>query len=219
MRDDKSNQEQARTRRKPVSSLTASSVGIASLHIVVGPADTVAIGHCSAACAWQQRAFAGVLDVSFQMPRLDVQRYSFTKPGGANRAWAGVQNAARPTSQSHELVCRDMATLASSCRYGMWPAKPTAWCLFAMEIHLMRTHLNVRFPYPWLPYKYGFRTLGSVSKYGNRGYAGHFPGFLSTVSVHYLEIPSIASSKGKGMNVNRPPAPLFLFTKKGGNCD
>lgn len=70
-----------------------------------------------------------------------------------------------------------------------------------------------------MPYKYGFRTLGAVSKYGNRGYAGHFRGFLSTVSVHYLDIPSTANSEGKGVQVKSSPTPLIHFTKKGGNYD
>lgn len=66
---------------------------------------------------------------------------------------------------------------------------------------------------------YDFRTLGAVSKYGNRGYAGHFRGFLSTVSVHYLDMPSTASSEGNGRKANHPSAPLIHFTKKGENND
>lgn len=187
--------QKAQSRRWPLLGASACRNGIRSVHVIDGAAAPSASGHCYAAHGRgsQQRPAAGVLALPIRGSGVDQQGPDKARPGCAPAAWADFLHPARAATQQNQLVCRDMGAVAPPPGHGCGSAIIAAGRLQAVEEKRVVLYGNRTYE---TPYKYGNRTRRAVSKYGNRTYAVSFLPFLSTDSVHLLDMPSVGQKKG-----------------------
>lgn len=185
----------ARSRRRSVPGFAPRCPAVRSIHFVDRSADAVTARYCHATYGGQceQRPLAGFLALFVGGSRLDKQGPYKAQPACSTGARPRVLHQAGPTSKQDKLVRSHMGAVAPSSRHGLRCSSTAARCLSTVDekraaLYGYRTYAH--------PYRYGYRTRRVVSKYGYRTYALSFWPFLSTESVHLLDMPSVGLKKG-----------------------
>lgn len=186
--------QKAQSGRWPLPSAPSCCSRVRGVHIVERSADKTAIGHRDAADCWRRKQWSltGILALSFRGSWVDQQGSNKAWSGCAAGSWINFLYATGAPTQQDQLVRRHLGFVASSSRHGCRPAIIASRRLQVVEkkhfdLYGIRTNSH--------PYKYVNRTKRGVRKYGSRSYKLNFMAFLSTDSVHLLDMPSVVVKK------------------------